>query len=94
MMVERDERTPAERELSLGLIGGTSIWHWVIVLVVVVLLFGRGKISGVMGDFAKGIKSFKRNLADDEPAAIATPGERAPGAPLDPVRDRQPTQTG
>ncbi|MCW5714687.1 MAG: twin-arginine translocase TatA/TatE family subunit [Bauldia sp.] len=74
--------------------GGTSIWHWVIVLVVVVLLFGRGKISGIMGDFAKGIKSFKRNLADDEPSAIAKPAERAPGAPMDPVRDRQPTQTG
>jgi len=94
MMVERDERGPAERELSLGLIGGTSIWHWVIVLVVVVLLFGRGKISSVMGDFAKGIKSFKRNLADDEPTAIATPGERAPGAAMDPARDRQTTQTG
>lgn len=93
MMVERDERTPAERELSLGLIGGTSIWHWVIVLVVVVLLFGRGKISSVMGDFAKGIKSFKRNLADGEPTAIATPAERAT-ASMDPVRDRQPSQTG
>ncbi|MCL4161230.1 UNVERIFIED_CONTAM: hypothetical protein GTU68_053842, partial [Idotea baltica] len=39
--------------------GGTSIWHWAIVLLVVVLLFGRGKISEVMGDVAKGIKSFK-----------------------------------
>jgi len=94
MMGEHDERTPAERELSVGLIGGTSIWHWVIVLVVVVLLFGRGKISGVMGDLAKGIKSFKRNLADDEPTAIATPADRATGAPMEPVRERQPSQTG
>ena len=45
--------------------GATSIWHWAIVLLVVVLLFGRGKISEVMGDVAKGIKSFKKGMADD-----------------------------
>lgn len=42
-----------------------SWFQLAIVLLLVVLLFGRGKISGVMGDFAKGIKSFKRGLADD-----------------------------
>ena len=47
--------------------GTFSIWHWLIVLVVVLLLFGGGsKISGLMGDVAKGIKSFKRGLQDDE----------------------------
>lgn len=46
--------------------GATSIWHWVILLLIVVLLFGRGKISEVMGDVAKGIKSFKKGLAEDE----------------------------
>lgn len=45
--------------------GATSIWHWLIVLLVVVLLFGRGKISEVMGDVAKGIKSFKKGMQDD-----------------------------
>ncbi len=48
--------------------GSFSIWHWMIVLVVVLLLFGSGKISGLMGDFAKGIKSFKKNMADDDTA--------------------------
>ncbi len=49
--------------------GSFSIWHWLIVLVVVLLLFGRGKISEVMGDMAKGVKSFKKGLAeDDEPS--------------------------
>lgn len=43
-----------------------SWFQILIVVLVVVLLFGRGKISDVMGDFAKGIKSFKRGLADDE----------------------------
>jgi sec-independent protein translocase protein TatA len=45
--------------------GVGSWWHWVLVVLVVVLLFGRGKISDLMGDMAKGIKSFKKGLADD-----------------------------
>ena len=49
--------------------GSFSIWHWLIVLLVVLLLFGSGKISGLMGDLAKGIKSFKQNMKEDEPDA-------------------------
>ena len=50
--------------------GGVSIWHWIVVGVIVMLLFGRGKVSELMGDVAKGIKSFKKGMAeDDEPAA-------------------------
>jgi sec-independent protein translocase protein TatA len=46
--------------------GTFSIWHWIIVLVVVLVLFGgRGKIPGLMGDVAKGIKSFKSNMKDE-----------------------------
>lgn len=52
--------------------GSFSIWHWLIVLVVVLLLFGRGKIPELMGDMAKGIKSFKKGMSDDEAAADAT----------------------
>jgi len=52
--------------------GGLSMWHWIIVLLIVMVLFGgRGKISGLMGDLAKGIKSFKAGLKDDD----AAPGE-------------------
>jgi sec-independent protein translocase protein TatA len=52
--------------------GSLSIWHWMIVLAVGLLLFGgRGKVSELMGDFAKGIKSFKKGLADDEAADTA-----------------------
>lgn len=43
-----------------------SIWHWLIVLIVVLLVFGSGKISTLMGDLAKGIKIFKKNIAEDE----------------------------
>jgi sec-independent protein translocase protein TatA len=52
--------------------GGLSIWHWLIFLVVALLLFGgSGKISSIMGDVAKGIKSFKKGMSEDEPAAPA-----------------------
>ena len=46
--------------------GSFSIWHWIIVLVIVLLLFGRGKIPDLMGDVAKGIKSFRKGLADED----------------------------
>jgi sec-independent protein translocase protein TatA len=46
--------------------GTFSIWHWLIVLVVVLLLFGRGKSPELMGDMAKGIKSFKKGMSDDD----------------------------
>lgn len=46
--------------------GGISIWQLAIVGILVVLLFGRGKISELMGDVAKGIKSFKKGMKDDE----------------------------
>ena len=46
--------------------GSFTIWHWLIVLVIVLLVFGRGKIPELMGDMAKGIKSFKKGMSDDE----------------------------
>jgi sec-independent protein translocase protein TatA len=51
--------------------GGVSIWHWLVVGVIVLLLFGRGKISEMMGDVAKGIKAFKKGMTEDETAATA-----------------------
>jgi sec-independent protein translocase protein TatA len=47
--------------------GSFSIWHWLVVAVIVMLLFGgRGRISEVMGDVARGIKSFRKGLSDDD----------------------------
>jgi sec-independent protein translocase protein TatA len=62
--------------------GGLSLWHWIIVLLVVLILFGRGRISEIMGDFGKGIKSFKEGINEESakphtptppPAQIASP---------------------
>ena len=60
--------------------GGLSIWHWLIVLAVVLLLFGGGgKVSDLMGDFAKGIKSFKKNMADEPDVSMEASAERPSG---------------
>lgn len=54
--------------------GSMSLWHWIVVGLVIILLFGRGRISEMMGDLAKGIKSFKKGLAEDDlPVAPTAP---------------------
>lgn len=60
--------------------GGASIWHWIVVGVLVMVFFGRGKLSEMMGDMAKGIKAFKRGMAEDD-TATATPAP-TPGHPV------------
>ena len=60
--------------------GSLSIWHWIIVIGVVLLLFGRGKISELMGDVAQGIKAFKKGMSEDEIQAAATGGKPADAA--------------
>jgi sec-independent protein translocase protein TatA len=59
--------------------GSFSIWHWLIVLMVVLLLFGSGKVSNLMGDFAKGIKSFKKNMAEEPDASMEASGDKPTG---------------
>jgi sec-independent protein translocase protein TatA len=49
--------------------GGLSLVHWIIILFVIVLLFGAGRISPMMGELAKGMKAFKQGLKDDEKPA-------------------------
>ncbi|WP_144186735.1 twin-arginine translocase TatA/TatE family subunit [Elioraea rosea] len=60
--------------------GTFSIWHWLVVLLVILLLFGSGKISGLMGDLAKGIKSFKQNIKEDEKPETATAEQKPAGS--------------
>ena len=60
--------------------GSFSIWHWLIVLVVVVVLFGgRGKLSSIMGDAAKGIRAFQRGLKGDDHDAADRAADRPAG---------------
>ena len=63
-----------------------SVWHVLVVLVVVLILFGAGKLPQVMGDFAKGIKNFKAGLTDDDkptepPAKPAVTQQASSGMP-------------
>ena len=61
--------------------GSLSVWHWLIVLAVVLLLFGgRGKISSLMGDFGKGLSAFKKGVGA---APEETPPAQAAGQPGD-----------
>jgi sec-independent protein translocase protein TatA len=76
--------------------GSLSIWHWLVVIVVVMLLFGRGKISDLMGDVAQGIKSFKKGMQDDDATAEKKPDplKTIDGSSPPPVRDAQRSDVG
>jgi len=63
------------------MMGSLSIWHWLILAVIVALVFGgKGKLSGLMGDAAKGIKAFKDGLKDEDKKDDDKPAETV--APL------------
>ena len=81
--------------------GGLSLWHWLVVGVVVMLLFGKGRFSDMMGDVAKGIKSFKKGMTEEEEPAVrpvapapllrtAAPPEPNPDRDLQPMKDDRP----
>lgn len=68
--------------------GFGSAWHWIVVLIVVLVLFGRGRVADVMGEFGKGLKSFKQGMNDEDnkpasppPAQISPPESAAAPAP-------------
>lgn len=69
--------------------GSLSLWHWVIIIAVVALLFGgKGKVSDLMGDVAKGIKSFKKGMSDEETDAktLQDSAEQAVNKPADKIK--------
>ena len=71
--------------------GSFSLWHWLVVIILVLLLFGRGRISDLMGDLGKGLKSFKQGMADeDKPAKPAEPRQIPKDEPID-ITPRQTT---
>ena len=70
--------------------GGFSLIHWVLVIGVVMILFGKGRISDVMGDVAKGIRSFRKGLNEEDAAAPRLP-ETAPPVDVTPRDAHQDT---
>ena len=78
--------------------GGFSLWHWLIVGLVILLLFGKGRFSDMMGDVAKGLKSFKKGMSEDEEAEAARKAEAQrrlesgarPEFPAEPTRTPDP----
>ena len=75
---------------------GTFSWvHWLLVAIVVLILFGgRGKISSLMGDFAQGIKAFKKGMSEDDTAKTETPAEppKTIDAKGDPLKQHSQTE--
>jgi len=61
--------------------GSMSIMHWLVVLAIVLVLFGAGKLPRVMGDFAKGIKAFKAGMAEEDTSATTSPPAQVTAPP-------------
>ena len=74
--------------------GSFSIWHWLVVGILVLLLFGKGRFSDMMGDVAKGIKSFKQGMAEDDKPADTAPPARIEGRPASPTLNGEEVTTG
>jgi len=76
--------------------GGFSIWHWLVVGVIILLLFGKGRFSDMMGDVAKGLKSFKKGMTEEEETPARTEEQRrlkdsaTLEVPVDRTRDIDP----
>jgi sec-independent protein translocase protein TatA len=75
----------------MDIMGSFSLMHWIVVLAIILILFGAGKLPHVMGDFAKGIKAFKAGMREDDepappPAQVSPPAAAASTAA--PAADR------
>jgi sec-independent protein translocase protein TatA len=72
-------------------VGGMSLIHWLVVGLIVLLLFGRGRLPALMTDVAKGIKSFRAGMREDDEAAPPSPAPPAPQATVPPPAAATPT---
>ena len=74
--------------------GGFGIWHWLIVIILVMLLFGKGRISDMMGDLGKGLKSFKQGIADEDQPKKGDPPQAQipPQPPIDIMPQPRPAE--
>src|ERR1700674_4405184 len=101
--VEKPARIGLGQPSGVAAMGSFSLMHWIVVLAIILILFGAGKLPRVMGDFAKGIKAFKAGMKEEEePEATAAPAQVPPpgattasAAPAASVvdRTREPAKT-
>ena len=73
--------------------GSFGLWHWLVVGVVILLLFGKGRFSDMMGDVAKGIKSFKKGMAEEDEPKVPPrrlEGDRTVDGTVDRTRSVEP----
>jgi len=73
--------------------GFGSIWHWVIVLLIILILFGRGRVAEIMGDFGKGIKSFKTGMNEGEKEPDKDPPAQIAAPPASPAKDSETSKS-
>jgi sec-independent protein translocase protein TatA len=83
------KRATLAPQWSVPSMGTWSVSHWLILLVIVLLLFGAGKIPQLMGDMAKGIKTFKKGMQEDD--EVAKPADAAPPKPVEQVTAKSPS---
>jgi sec-independent protein translocase protein TatA len=90
----RPARIGLRQPSGVAAMGSFSLMHWIVVLAIILILFGAGKLPRVMGDFAKGIKAFKAGMKEEDeaettpPAQVPPPGAAASAAAPAGVADR------
>jgi sec-independent protein translocase protein TatA len=73
----RPARIERSQPSGVAVMGSFSLMHWIVVLAIILILFGAGKLPRVMGDFAKGIKAFKAGMKEEDEAET-TPAAQVP----------------
>jgi sec-independent protein translocase protein TatA len=71
-------RIGVNQSSGVVVMGSFSLMHWIVVLAIILILFGAGKLPRVMGDFAKGIKAFKAGMKDEDEAETPPPAQVPP----------------
>src|SRR5260370_17393716 len=79
--VEKPARIGFGQPCGVAAMGSFSLMHWIVVLAIILILFGAGKLPRVMGDFAKGIKAFKAGMKEEDEAEPTPPPQGSPPAP-------------
>src|SRR6516165_2518455 len=77
-VAERPARIGVSQSSGVVGMGSFSLMHWIVVLAIILILFGAGKLPRVMGDFAKGIKAFKAGMKEEDEAETTPPAQVPP----------------